>query len=323
MKILLSCLLVCTFSYSGFAQRIKVGVMAPEGTSWANSMKKLAKEVEKETAGEVKFKVYYGGVAGDESDVLRKIRVGQLQGGFFTGKTLGEISKDIRAIELPFNFFSNRAKAFEVLESLKDKFAQSLASEHFKSLGFFEIGQVYLVSTKKVTSLEELKGVKIWSWEGDEIVKTMMDSLNLVSIPLALPDVLASLSTGVIEAAYAPPLGIMALQWHTKIKYLVDYPVAYSIGSMLIDNKTWDKISKKNQEIIEKIAQKYTAEINTSTVKENAQALEALKASGVEFLSFSKDDYAKSSAVRSQVVKKLEDKVISKKSIEWVSQKLK
>ena len=184
------------------AQQIKLAVLVPEGTTWGNSLKKFSKDVEKETNGEVTFKVYYGGVSGDEPDVLRKIRIGQLNGGIFTGKTLGDIHGDVRVMETPFTFYHNQKKASSALEKMSPQFGQLLKSKGFVNLGFYEVGMVYLVSTKKVGNLNELKGIKIWSWEGDELVKAMIESLELVSVPLALPDVLSSLSTGIINAAY-------------------------------------------------------------------------------------------------------------------------
>jgi len=224
-------------SLSSYALTLKVAAIAPDGTNWAKTLKKMSKEVKKETNGKVKFKIYYGGVAGDEPDVLRKIRVGQLHGGVFTGKTLGDIFGDIRAIEIPFNFNHNEEKASKALDSMEGYFSSNLSSKGFKSLGFYKLGQVYVVSTKKVESIKQMKGVKIWSWEGDEVVKSMIDSLNLVSVPLALPDVLSSLSTGIIDSAYAPALGILALQWQSKVKYLINFPTAYSVVH-IVSNKS-------------------------------------------------------------------------------------
>ncbi len=320
MKSFLIFLLLCSFNAP--AQKLKIGVLAPDGSSWANSMKAMAQEIETATKSEVSFKVYYGGVAGDESDVLRKIRIGQFQGGFFTGKTLGEISKNIRGIEIPFNFVANRDKAYKALTESNSYFTESLNKSGFHSLGFFELGQVYLVSTKLIKDIDALKGVKIWSWEGDQLVKSMMETLNLVSIPLAIPDVLSSFSTGIIEAAYAPPMGILALQWQTKIKYLVNYPIAYSVGSIIIDSKVWSKVSKDNQNKINTIAKKYVDLINKSTIKENEQALNLIKKSGVTFVDFPQSDLAKTQTIRANVLKKIEDVVISKESINFFNKKI-
>lgn len=316
MKLLVSSL-VLLFSFNVFAaQQIKLAVLVPEGTTWGASLKRLSKEVEAATNNEVSFKVYYGGVAGDEPDVLRKVRIGQLHGGIFTGKILGEIYGDVRVMEIPFSFYGDQKKASATLTKLTPGFNQGLKSKGFVNLGFYEVGQVYVVSTKKISNLNELKGVKIWSWEGDPLVESMLESLKLVSVPLALPDVLSSLSTGIINAAYAPPLAILALQWHTKIKYLVDFPTAYSIGALLVSDKFWAKVKPDHQQKILALAQKYVKEANDKSVVESETARQQMKKSGVEFVSFPQEDYKTAASVRNEVIAKLKDKYLSSKIIE-------
>ncbi len=315
-------LLLC-LSLSAVAAPIKIATLAPEGTTWGNSLKKFANEVNTATGGAVNFKIFYGGVAGDEPDVLRKVRINQMQGGIFTGKVLGDIYGDVRAMELPFTFFQNQKKASETLVKLTPQFNAGLSQKGFVNLGFYEIGQVYVVSTKKIATLDELKGTKIWSWEGDPLVQALLDSLQLVSVPLPLPDVLSSLSTGIINAAYAPPLAIIALQWHTKIKYLVDFPSGFSIGSFLLSQKAWATISPQNQKKVMEISAKYVKEANDKSIVESETAKQQLKKTGVQFVSFPEADYKRAAAVRSQVVGKLKDSYISAKFIDLVEKEAK
>ncbi len=305
------------------ATTLKIGVLAPEGSTWAEILKKMAKDVEDQTKGEVKFKVYYGGSQGDEPDVLRKVRVGQLHGGIFTGKTLGDIYGDVRVIELPFNFEGNRTRAQKVLKAMSPYFNNGLTKNKFHSLGYYELGLIYFVSQKQVGGLDSLKGKKIWSWEGDELVNTMINEMGLVTVPLPLPDVLASLSTGVIEAAYAPPMGIVALQWNTKIKYLVDFPLAYSVGAFLLSQKAWSSIPAAQQKVVEEIAKKYNEEANVAIVKDNTDAFDAMKSMGVTFLKFPEADIKKAKEYRDKVVKKLTGKLISAQALSELDKSLK
>lgn len=297
------------------ALNIKIGVLAPEGTSWAKNLKLMAKEIKNATNKEVKLKIYFGGSQGDEPDVLRKIRVGQLQGGVFTGRTLGDIYKDVRVMELPFTFYQDRGKALRTLKSMEPFFNSGFEEANFIGLGFVEIGNVYFVSKEKASSLDNLKGMKIWSWEGDELVAAMIKVMDLVSVPLAIPDVLSSLSTGIIEAAYAPPLGIIALQWNTKIKFLIDFPLSYSVGALLVNKKTWSKISKEHQVEINKITSKYLDKINEANVQDNIDALNVMKSLGIEFVTFSEKDLASAKDVREKVVTKLRGHLFSEKAL--------
>lgn len=321
---LMTILSLLIFSTSIFAKTtLKVGVLAPEGTSWANNMKKMGKEIEKATNDEVKIKFYFGGTQGDEPDVLKKIRIGQLQGGVFTGKTLGEIYGDVRVVEIPFTFGADRGKAMSTVKKLAPYFDKEFSKHNFKNLGFFEIGLVYFVSQQEPKDLESLKGLKIWSWEGDQLVSSMVEALHLVSVPLPLPDVLSSLATGIVQAAYAPPLGIIALQWNTKIKYLLDFPLAFSTGAFLVDNKAWDKIPAATQKIVQDLATQYIEEVNKSNAKDNEDALASMKAQGIQFVKFPKTDNDKSIALRSGIVKKLTGKLFTPASLDQLSKAMK
>lgn len=306
-------LLVLSFSLSvsAMAAPIKIGVLAPDGTGWAKSIKKMTSEIKEATKGNVEIKVYYGGSQGDEQDVLRKIRIGQLHGGIFTGKTLGDINGDVRVMEIPFTFNNNHEKAFKTLQNLTPFFNQSFEKNKFKNLATFDVGQIYLVSQKKVQDLNSIKSLKIWSWEGDPVVNTMFEAMNLIGVPLALPDVLASLSTGVIDAAYAPGIGIIALQWNSKIKYVVDFPISYSIGAFLITADSWSKISSADQLLVSNISKKYETEINNSNEKDNKDAFNSMRSQKVEFIKFSDADIKVAQGYRQQIVNKLKGKLFS------------
>ncbi len=321
-NIIISILFSCLFIQSVSALTVKIGVLAPEGTSWAKNLKKMAKEIKTATNKKVKLKIYFGGSQGDEPDVLRKIRVGQLHGGVFTGKTLGDIYSDVRVMELPFTFYQDRAKALSTLQGMEEFFTKGFNKNNFISLGFIELGNVYFVSKEKAINLNSLKGMKIWSWEGDQLVSTMIQEMDLVSVPLAIPDVLSSLSTGIIEAAYAPPLGIIALQWNTKIKYLIDFPLSYSMAAFLINKKTWSKMSAEHQKIVSDISRKYVDKINKANVQDNIDALTVMKSLGVEFVEFSKEDITMAKSLRKKIVTKLKGNLFTEKALKLLESKI-
>lgn len=313
MKILLAFLFS---SFGVLAITIKVAAIAPKGTNWANTIEKMVEEIKTETKSRVKFKVYYGGIAGDEPDVLRKIRVSQLHGAVFTGNTLGAIYSDSRVIEIPFNFLHDQDKAKKALDTLEPILSKGFLANGFVNLGFYEVGLVYVVSTKRFESIEQMRGVKVWSWEGDKLIDTMIQELKLVSVPLSLPDVLSSLSTGIIQAAYAPPMGILALQWQNQIKYLVDFPSAYSIAALLIDDKQWRKLKAEDQLIVRQVSKKYIDQANVLARSDNEQGMILLKNKGVEFVKFNQSDINKASVIRQGIINKLSPKYISKSILE-------
>ena len=321
MKVLIPLFLVLLSAHPVSAEKkkpthpkvnLKVGVLSPDGSAWAIHLKDMAKEIKKATDNRIKMKFYFGGSQGDEPDVLKKMRIGQLHGGIFTGKTLGDVHKDIRVLELPFSFYSDHKKAAKALKALTPELNKGILKNGLKNLGFFGIGMVYLVSQKKAAGLKELQGVKIWYWEGDRISKAMIDILKFSVVPVPLPDVLNSLQTGILQAAYAPPLGITALQWDSKVSYLIDFPIAFALGGFLLSQKAWKKItSPAYREAIEKIATRYIQKIDQANVEDNRIALEVLKKKGITFLKFPPEDIKKGQEVRNEVISRLKGKELS------------
>ena len=307
MKLLFNITIFTTLllSTGAHAVKLKFAVLAPKQTSWGKSLVKMTKEIKKATNNQVKFKIYYGGVKGDEPVVRRLINSKLLDGGIFTGKTLGEINGDVRVMELPFTYFGNNSKALNNLTNLQSYFNKGFQKRNYENLGFFELGSVYFVSQKKTVNLDSLKGLKIWSWPGDNLVEAMIKEMNLISVPAPLTDVLSSLSTGIIEAAYAPPLGILALQWNTKVKYLVEFPISYSIGAFLVHKDSWKKVPAEHQATVKEIVSKYVDVINGANKEDNKIALDEMKKSGVKFLKFSDEDIKKAELLRSKIISRL------------------
>ena len=170
-----------------------------------------------------------------------------------------------------------------------------------------------MVSTKKVENLQQVRGIKIWSWEGDDLAAVFSREVKLVSVPLALPDVLTALSTGIVDAAYASSMGILALQWSSKVKYLVDFPVTYSIGGFLISDREWKKVALADQKIVQDVVAANLHKTSEATVAENILALEALRSVGVGVsLQFPKSDIAQTDEINRKMLEKLqEEKILS------------
>jgi TRAP-type C4-dicarboxylate transport system substrate-binding protein len=140
---------------------------------------------------------------------------------------------------------------------------------------------------------------------------------------LALPDVLSSLSTGVIEGAYAPGIGIVALQWNTKIKYIVDFPISYSVGAFVISNASWEKVIPADQKIVNEITKKYEKDINSINLKDNQDALASMKSQGIEFIKFSDAEIKVAQGYRQEIVKVLKGKLFSDEAYKKLEAELK
>ncbi len=260
---------------------IKLSVLAPEGSTWVKVMEEMNKELLAQSNGKLALKIYAGGVSGDEKDVLRKMRIGQVHAAAFTGVGLGQIVPSVRILELPM-LFKNYQEVDYVKNKLKPEFEKQFADKGYILLGWAEAGFVNIYSNKPIAKKEDMQGVKMWAWEGDPLVKAMYESLGIVPIPLALPDVLTSLQTNLIDGVYGPPLGIIALQWFTKVKYMTDINLANSTGALLVNKAQFDKLPPDLQNLLKTTAAKY-ADILVQRIRaENTQSIATLKKNGLQ-----------------------------------------
>jgi len=265
---------------------IKFASVAPDGSTWMNVMQDLSDEISEATKGEVKFKFYAGGVMGDEKDVLRKMKVNQIAAGGFTSQGLGELVPEVRALNLPL-IFKSYEDVDRAMAKLTPQLEKKFEAKGYTVLGWPEVGFVYVFSKKKVESVNELKALKMWIWGDDVLVGTLFKNIGVVPVPLALVDVLQSLSTGLIEGVYISPLSCLAMQWNTKVNYMLDMKIAMVPGGIMINKATWSKLPDNYKAIVREKTAKACKKLTALSRKEDAEALNVLKKQGIKFTSIS------------------------------------
>jgi TRAP-type C4-dicarboxylate transport system substrate-binding protein len=282
-------LLVSLQSHAGVT--LKIATLLPDGTSWMQSMRAAAREIGTRTQGRVSLRFYPGGVMGNDKSVLRKIRAGQLHGGMITAGGLATIAADIQAYSLPF-LFRSFAEVDHVRALNDPLLLASLQERGFTSFGLMEGGFVYLMTQTPVSSIAELRTTKVWAPEGDQISRIAYDELGVSPIPLPLSDVLTGLQTGLIETIGASPVAAIALQWHTRVKYLTDAPVLYLYGSLVIKNNALKRLDQGDRAILNEVLQATSRHLNDANRRDNQQARAALGKRGIETVTPAASDMA-------------------------------
>lgn len=262
---------------------IKFATLAPEGSTWMNVMDEFNEQVQKLTNGEVKFKIYPGGIQGDEKDVLRKIRLGQLHSAGFTGVGLGEILPEARILDAPL-LFRNHQEVDHISKLLYDDFSRKFEKAGYILLGWTEVGFVYVYAKKPIKSVADLKGTKMWMWEGDPIAEAAFNALGVTPIPLSVTDVLTSLQTNLIEAVYTSPLACVTLQWYTRVDYMMDVPLADAAGALLVSKRIFEKLPADYQSILREQGREYMRKLVKQGRHDNRQAIELMKQNGIKLV---------------------------------------
>lgn len=258
----------------------KVASLAPEGSIWTQRFRDFVSEVEEKSSGAIGFKIYAGGVMGDDRAMYRKVRVGQLNGGGFTMTGISEIVPDFRVLGIPF-LFNSYEEVDYLAGQLMPRFEQEFDKKGLVLLALSEVGFVYTMSTMPIATLEELKQSKAWVPEGDPISEELLKVVGVTPIPLSIPDVLTSLQTGLINTAFNSYYGSIVLQWFTRISHITDIPFVYAYGAFILDKKTFSRLPPEYAGMVRAAAKTHFNRLLQDTRKSNEEALQVLRQSGI------------------------------------------
>ncbi len=273
-------LLVASLASPLQAKVYKIATISPDGLSWMKKLRAGTEEIAARTEGRVTFKIYPGGVQGDDRTVLRKMRIGQLQGGALAAGALTGFYPDLQIYNLPL-VFMNYEEVDYVREVLDEQIVQGLERNGMISFGLTETGFAYILSNSPVHSVEELRAVKAWVPDNDSIAIELVKSFGVSPIPLNLADVLAALQTGLINAVAIPPIVAIALQWHTQVKYVTAMPLVYIYSMLVMDSDAFHKMDAQDQEVVRQVLGGIFAEIDRDNRKDNLTAYQALLEQGI------------------------------------------
>jgi TRAP-type C4-dicarboxylate transport system substrate-binding protein len=229
----------------------------------------------------VKFKIYPGGVQGDDFTVLRKMRIGQLQGGVVAASTLTRFYPDLQIYNLPL-VFRDVDEVDYVRRRMDQQIVDGLEDAGMVTFNLTETGFAYMLTKEPVRSVGDLKKVKAWVPDGDPISAKLIQSFGISPIPLTLSDVLAGLQTGLIDGVAVPPLVALALQWHNQVKYVTNIPLVYIYSMLSLDKKAFDSIDEADQLIVKEVMNRVFLEVDRENRVDNKKAYDALIVQGIE-----------------------------------------
>lgn len=263
------------------ARTLKIATVSPDGLAWMKQLRAGAEEIETLTEGRVKFKIYPGGVQGDDFTVLRKMRIGQLHGGVLASSSLTRFFPDLQIYSLPLQFRDNQEVDY-VRKQMDEGIQNGLRDNGIESFHLTETGFAYLLSQSPVTTLAQMQQLKVWVPDGDPIAARIIESFGVSPIPLFLGDVLAGLQTGLIDAVAVPPLVALALQWHNHVTHMTDLPLMYTYSTLALDKKAFAKLSEADQVIVRQVMDRVFIKIDADNRADNEKAYDALVSQDIE-----------------------------------------
>ena len=289
-----------------FAQQVvKIATVAPDGSAWMRELRAAAAEIATATQGRVSIKYYPGGVMGSDTVVLRKMRLGQLQGGVLTSSELAQVYPDAAVYSLPF-LFDDWAQVDKARTIVDPILAKGFESKGMTMLAASDVGFAYVMSTKPLKSAKDMTGAKLWIPQNDEIAERTFKAGGVSPILLPLGDVFTSLQTGMVDTVANTPSGAVALQWHGKLKHMIDLPLSFVVGFVVVDNKAFAKIAPADQALVLKAFRACGKRMDVGIRRDDVAALAAMKKQGLQVAQMEPAETARWRAIGAKVTKDME-----------------
>ena len=220
---------------------VKMATLVPDGTSWATVIKEGAEKWKKLSNGRVTMNIYWGGVAGDDGDVVRKMRLGTLHAGVLTSVGLAEIDTSVYALGVPL-MYASYDEVYWVLEKMRPKLQANFEKKGFVPLNWVDAGWIYYFTQKPVTTPDDLKKLKLFAWDIDTNAIDILKGMGFNPQPMPSAEIVTGLQTGRINAVPLSPQVAVITQYYNYAKNMTDLKFEILLGATVIDKRTWDKV---------------------------------------------------------------------------------
>jgi len=255
--------------------QLRLATLAPRQSGLGRAFQELRKELKEKTNGEVELKMYHGGVAGDEETVVRKMRVGQLDGALLTSTGLGALVPQVLVLQAP-GLITNYPALDDVRSQLAPELEALFDKAGYKLVSWGDSGQVRIFSQQKIQHPDDLKSVRPWVWRGSVTMRAFIEAAGANGVTLGLPEVFGALQTGMIDTVISSSIGVLGFQWHTRLKTMTKPGGGIVVGAYVVRKDRLAALPKEAREHILSSAKEHAEEFRDGGRKLDEEASKAL-----------------------------------------------
>jgi len=225
---------------------LRMATLAPRGSSWARVFSAWNNSLRQATNNELSLRVYYGGSQGDERDVIRKMRIGQLDGAAVTSTGLSLVVRPILVLQAP-GVVNNYRELDRARAAMTETFAAQFQENGVRLLGWGDVGEGRIFSNRPINRPQDLRSVRPWQWRDDSMFGEFLTVVGATGVRLGVPEVLPALSTGQIDTVVASATAASALQWHTRVTHVTQQANSILIGATLLNQAKYESLSPEHR----------------------------------------------------------------------------
>jgi TRAP-type C4-dicarboxylate transport system substrate-binding protein len=266
---------------------IRVATLAPTNSPFLRAFEELDQSIRQQSGGEVGFEVYSSGVAGDEADVIRKMKVGQLDAAMVTSDGLGLMLPEVNVLRAP-GVISNYAQLEAVTKGVLPEFNALFEKNGYKLISWGEAGEYRYFSRLPVQHPDDIKRMRPWLWPQSPVAQETWRTIGATPVPLPLPEVFGALRLKMVDLVESTSLAYVALQWHTTgLKYVTSEAHGMLMGAWVMNKSTYDKLTPDLQKEVVRLAQRNSAQENLRTRRSDEGSMRRLVERGYTATHFS------------------------------------
>jgi TRAP-type C4-dicarboxylate transport system substrate-binding protein len=226
---------------------LRVGTVVPEGTSYAREMRTMAHDVETESKGAVRMKFYMGGIAGDELDLIARVKRGQLDGILSGGMACETVAPSMRVARIPA-LLQTWAETSYVLGKLRPLIDEEAQKNGYRYMGEAIVGPSIVFSRKPLATLRDLTQTRFWIWDIDRLLGTVLPVMGFHVTPLPIRDAYAAYEGGRVDGFITPAVAALTFQWTTVARYYTDLRMGFVVGCLVFSNRAFDALTLPEQQ---------------------------------------------------------------------------
>ena len=269
-----------TSSRADEAITLRIASLAPAGSSWMRVLNAWKKTLDTETEGRIKLRFYPGGAQGDERDFVRKMRVGQLDGGVVTMTGMSMLVRPMVILVLP-NLLDTYEKLDRVRVKMADEFEKMFEDEGFTMLAWGDAGKTRLFSQKQIEKPSDIKSMRPWMWKDDLVFIEFYDVIGANGVRLGVNEVYPGLQTKMVDVVTSSALTAVALQWHTRVKYMTGHNSAIIAGGMVMRKDKVDGLPDDLKEIFLRTCDRVEVLLNKTIRRDDQKAYDVVIKKGI------------------------------------------
>lgn len=268
---------------------VKMASLAPEGSPWHQVLQDISQDWRDISNNQVRLQIYAGGVIGDESDMVRKMRLNQVQAAALTAEGLSYIDKGIYGLSLPL-LVDNYTELDWLRAQVEPELHQRFEDKGFVVLSWADVGWVYWFTREPVRTPEDLRSLRLFTWAGDPHSPRLWKEAGFQAVSLSAVDILPGLQTGLIDAIDSSPLTVASFQWFGIAKHMTNLPWAAMTGGLIISQQTWNRVPDGLRPKLLAAVQKHAQRIKDDIRYKDDEAIAVMQEHGLRVIDITESE---------------------------------